>query len=162
MQNCKLLIFNSDELKTIQCRSDDPASFVLHITDFDQSLIDGALHARLEWHEISCHSSRACSAPSISDWSKSVICNTKDAGSSLRHCMVFSSSELNINSLQFCICHASRSIMCPMSFNNFFSISFRLSLFCFCCSSCLCFSLGSIFLPSDLSVSSTDLDFSSL
>ncbi|MGE4318297.1 MAG: hypothetical protein AB7E96_05270 [Deferribacterales bacterium] len=51
MNNCKLLIFNNDELQIIQCRSDDPASFVVRTADITEEMLSSAVYMRLEWFE---------------------------------------------------------------------------------------------------------------
>lgn len=51
MQNCKLYVFTQDELKIIQCRSDNPASFVADAPMLTDELIQNSVFMRFEWYD---------------------------------------------------------------------------------------------------------------
>ncbi|WP_277656321.1 hypothetical protein [Seleniivibrio woodruffii] len=51
MRLCKLIVISSDKVQVIQCRSENPASFVVRLAGADESDLTNALYLRLEWYD---------------------------------------------------------------------------------------------------------------
>ncbi|MCD8553901.1 hypothetical protein [Seleniivibrio sp.] len=60
MQICKLIVISSDKVQVIQCRSENPASFVLIPTGFSGEDAQNALYMRFEWYENDIQHSAVC------------------------------------------------------------------------------------------------------
>ncbi len=51
MQLCKLIVIGADKVQVIQCRSENPASFVVTTTGLEDIDVLNALYLRLEWYD---------------------------------------------------------------------------------------------------------------
>lgn len=65
MYNCKLYVFTPDELKIIQCRSDNPASFVVETSDLSDEIVSNFVFMRIEWYD---GDTRHCATVSVSSY----------------------------------------------------------------------------------------------
>jgi len=67
MRLCKLIVIGSDRVQVIQCRSENPASFVVRPAGIDESDLKDALYLRLEWYDGNIFHMAVCSFVSFSD-----------------------------------------------------------------------------------------------
>jgi len=67
MQLCKLIVIGSDKVQVIQCRSENPASFVVQPSGLSEEDVQNALYLRLEWYDSDVLHFAVCSVKEFSD-----------------------------------------------------------------------------------------------
>lgn len=67
MQLCKLIVIGADRVQVIQCRSENPASFVVNTAGLEDEDVRKALYLRLEWYDGNVLHFAVCSVKEFSD-----------------------------------------------------------------------------------------------